>query len=57
MRDNKNTNNNTIDYKAKRGKSKPYDKKSKKSNLGPGTYDYTADRYLQIKPSFNAKYA
>ena len=57
MRDNKNTNNNTIDYKVKRGKSKPYEKRSKKSNLGPGTYDYTADRYPWIKPSFNAKYA
>ena len=57
MRDNKNTNNNTIEYKAKKGKSKPYEKKSKKSYLGPGTYDYTADRYPWIKPSFNAKYA
>jgi hypothetical protein len=56
---NNNIKNNRVinNYKAKRRKSKIYEKRIKKSNLGPGTYDYTSDRYPWVKPSFNVKYA
>ena len=56
---NNNIKNNrfTNNYKPKKRKSKIYEKRIKKSNLGPGTYDYTSDRYPWVKPSFNVKYA
>ena len=28
----------------------------KKSNIGPGTYEYSSDRFPWVKPSFNVKY-
>ena len=38
----------------KKNKNKYYLRKKK--SVGPGTYDYTSERYPWIKPSFNAKY-
>ena len=31
-------------------------KKKKKNDIGPGTYEYGEKRYPWVKPSFNSKY-
>ena len=52
-----NRNSNINEYKIKKTKKKSFDKKHKrKKNIGPGTYEYTAERFPWVKPSFNAKY-
>lgn len=50
--------NYSNDFKIYRKKNKNsfLGKKWKKKNIGPGTYDYTSERFPWVKPSFNAKY-
>ena len=47
-------------YKARKKTNKKNNsyigKISKKSNIGPGTYEYSNDRFPWVKPSFNVKY-
>ena len=51
-----NKNENNIIQKGFTGNKYKTVKKRKKSDIGPGTYEYSQERYPWIKPSFNAKY-
>ena len=54
------TNRNSYEIKMSQKKSKKsnsyLNKNIKKKNIGPGTYDYTSERFPWVKPSFNVKY-
>ena len=43
-------------FKINQKKNKFLGKSRKKKNIGPGTYEYTSERFPWVKPSFNAKY-
>ena len=45
-----------IKINQKTTKNSYLNKNTKKNKVGPGTYDYTSERYPWVKPSFNAKY-
>ena len=45
-----------IKINQKTSKNSYLNKNTKKNKVGPGTYDYTSERYPWVKPSFNAKY-
>ena len=45
-----------IKINQKTNKNSYLNKNTKKNKVGPGTYDYTSERYPWVKPSFNAKY-
>ena len=49
----------TNEYKIRKNKnSYSYSAKShKKNNVGPGSYEYSSERFPWVKPSFNAKFA
>ena len=52
-----NSYNNGLQVNQKKNKNNTFlGKNKKKKNIGPGTYDYTSERFPWVKPSFNAKY-
>ena len=48
--------NNGFKINQKKNNNKFLGKNRKKKNIGPGTYEYTSERFPWDKPSFNAKY-
>ena len=51
------SNNSNFNNEYKTRKNKDYLGKNKRKNrVGPGSYEYSSERYPWVKPSFNAKY-
>ena len=45
-----------LNYLKNKNSNSYLNKKIKKNNIGPGTYEYSSERFPWVKPSFNAKY-
>ena len=51
------SNNSNFNNEYKTRKNKDYLGKNKRKNrVGPGSYEYSSERYPCVKPSFNVKY-